>query len=114
MNHFRSTALAAPAARRYRGRVMPNVHEDPAALKALQDELYREKVRRARAMTPEQRLAEVFELTNGVFARMHDGAMWQLGTTDPVRGWQEVRRRLDRLCRVRDQGRFVHQKPSVP
>ncbi len=93
---------------------MSNLHEDPAALKALQDELYREKVRRARAMTPEQRLAEAFELTNGVFARMHVGAMWQLSTTDPALGWQEVRRRLDRLCRARDQGRFVHQKPSAP
>ena len=93
---------------------MPNVHDDPAALKALQDDLYREKVLRARAMTPEERLAEALELTNGVFARMHAGAMWQLGTSDPAQGWQEVRRRLDRLCRARDQGRFVHQKPPAP
>lgn len=93
---------------------MSNVHDDPAALKALQDDIYREKVRRARQLTPEQRLADAFELTNGVFARMHEGAMWQTGTTDAEQGWQEVRRRLDRLCRTHDHGRFALQKPPIP
>ena len=58
---------------------MPNPHDNPAALKALQDAIYRDKVLRARSMTPDQRLAEVFELTNSVFERMHGGAMWQWG-----------------------------------
>ena len=43
---------------------MANIHDDPAALKALQDDIYREKVLRARAMTPLQRLGEAIELTN--------------------------------------------------
>ncbi|MBI5801022.1 MAG: hypothetical protein HZA92_09910 [Verrucomicrobia bacterium] len=93
---------------------MSNIHDDPAALKALQDDIYREKILRARRMTPEQRLADAFELTNGVFARMHEGAMWQTGTTNAEQGWLEVRRRLDRLCRTHDHGRFTLQKPSVP
>ena len=77
---------------------MANPHDDPAALKALQDEIYRERILRARKMTVQERLAEALELTNGVFRRMHEGAMWQLGTTDAEAGWREVRRRLERSC----------------
>ena len=92
---------------------MANIHDDPAALKALQDAIYRDRVLRARQMTVEQRLAEALELTNSVFIRMHEGAMWQLGTTDPKEGWREVRRRLVRLGRVHDEGRFVTEKPAT-
>lgn len=91
---------------------MPNIHDDPAALKALQDQIYRENILRARAMTEQQRLAEALELTNEVFSRMHTGAMWQTGTTDSEHGWREVRRRLDRLRRTHDHGRFADQKPA--
>lgn len=92
---------------------MSNVHDDPAALKALQDAIYRDRVLRARRMTLEQRFAEAIELTNSVFIRMHEGAMWQLGTTDAEMGWQEVRRRLARLSRVHDAGLFVTEKPAA-
>lgn len=34
--------------------VMANPHEHPTALQDLQDSIYREKVLRARAMTPEE------------------------------------------------------------
>ncbi len=93
---------------------MANVHDDPAALKALQDAIYRDRVLRARKMTVEQRFAEAIELTNSVFIRMHEGAMWQLGTKDPETGWREVRRRMARLGRVHDEGRFVSEKPGTP
>ncbi len=93
---------------------MANIHDDPAALKALQNDIYREKILRSRTMTPEQRLADAFELTNGVFGRMHDGVMWQLNLTDPEDGWREVRRRVSRLCQVHDEGRFVSQRPDSP
>ncbi len=82
-----------------------------AGLKAMQDSIYREKILRARRQTPEQRLADVFELTNSVFARMHDGAMWQAGTTDAEEGWQIVRKRLARLRKMHDAGRFVDEPP---
>ena len=36
---------------------MANIHDDPAALKQLQDDTYRERILRAHAMTVEQRLA---------------------------------------------------------
>lgn len=71
-------------------------------LEALQAAIYRDKVLRARAMTKEERLSEVFELTNSVLGRMLDGAMWQLDTKDPVEGQKEVARRIDLLRRARD------------
>jgi hypothetical protein len=83
-----------------------NPHQDPAALKALQDAIYRDEILRARAMTPEQRLDDVFVLSNSAFQRMHEGAMWHLNSDDPAAGWREVRRRLDRLQLVHDRGRF--------
>lgn len=86
---------------------MSNPHEDPAALKALQDSIYRERILRARRMTPQERLADAFELTNGVFERMHEGAMKQLKLTDPLDGWREVSRRLNRLQQMNDRGRFT-------
>jgi len=80
-------------------------------LKAMQDSIYREKILRARRQTPEERLADVFELTNCVFARMHDGAMWQAGLTNAEEGWEIVRRRLNRLRKMHDAGRFVTEPP---
>jgi hypothetical protein len=80
-----------------------------AELKAMQDSIYREKILRARRQTPEERLADVFELTNAVFTRMHEGAMWQAGITDEQQGWEIVRKRLARLRQVHDAGRFVNQ-----
>ena len=86
---------------------MVNPHDNPAALKELQDAIYRDKVLRAREMTNEQRFDEALELTNGVFERMAEGVMWQLGITDPQEAWAEVRRRMDRLCRARDHRFYV-------
>ena len=73
----------------------------------LQDTIYMEKVLRARAMTPAQRLAECFELSDEVLMQMLAGAMWQLETDDIETGWLEVRRRLDRLNAVHDRGRYT-------
>jgi hypothetical protein len=93
----------------------PNASDLAAAeLKAMQDSIYREKILRARRQTPEQRLADVFELTNTVFARMHDGALWQAGITDADVGWQIVRKRLERLRKVHEAGRFVQDEPILP
>lgn len=91
---------------------MPNIHDDPAALKALQDDIYREKILRARKQTMDERFADGVELTNNAFSRMLEGAMWQLDTTDEEMGTLEVRRRMERLARVSDEGRFASQRPS--
>lgn len=88
--------------------------EKLTGLEAMQDEIYREKILRARRLTPEQRLADVFELSNSVFARMHEGAMWQAGTTDPEEGWKIVRQRLKRLQKLHDADRFTTSNPPSP
>ncbi len=90
---------------------MANPHDHPTALKDLQDSIYLEKVLRARAMTPEQRLDTVFELSDFQIGMMHAGAMNRIGTSDPDEGWLEVRRWLDRLDHARDF-RFYSTEPK--
>lgn len=90
---------------------MSNVHDDPAALKALQDAIYRDRIHLARVRTVQQRLAEVFELSNFMFGMMHGGAMSRLGTSDEAAGWEEVRRWMKRLDRAREHGLYVTEKP---
>jgi len=91
---------------------MANIHDNPAALKALQDDIYREKILRARAMTPEQRLVEAFELSNHQFGMMLAGAMHRLETHDEDEGWREVARWMRRLDQVREHGFYVTEKPA--
>lgn len=91
---------------------MSHLHDDPTALKALQEAIYRDRIRLARARTVQQRLAEVFELSNFMFGVMHAGAMNRLGTTDELAGWEEVRRWMKRLDRAREHGLYVTVKPG--
>ena len=92
---------------------MANIHDDPAALQALQADIYREKILRSRKLTVEQRLADVFELSNHQFGMMHAGAMHRLGTCDEAAGWREVGRWMNRLDRVREHGLYVTEKPTA-
>ena len=80
------------------------IEEDPKELKALQDAIYRDKVMRARAMTPAERLTEVLELSNDIFTWMHSGAMAQCKLVDENDGWEEVSRRLAKLRRLHEHG----------
>lgn len=82
---------------------MANAHPDPAELKALQDEIYRDKILRARSMTREERIAEVIEASDDQFQMMLAGAMHRLGTKDELAGWKEVRRWIERLDQSRTQ-----------
>jgi len=86
---------------------------DPVALKALQDDIYREKVLRARALTPTQRLDDALELSDGMFHWMHAGAMHQLHTTDEAEGWKEVERRLKVLRYVHGYGYYRNEPPAA-
>ena len=74
-------------------------------LEKLQDAIYMEKVLRARQLTPEQRLADVFELTNSVMERMLAGVMWQKKIEDPDVAKVELAKQSDRLRYVRDYER---------
>jgi len=89
-----------------------NIHDEPAALKALQDAIYRDKIRLARRLTVAQRLADVFSQSNTMFGMMHGGAMHRLGTRDEAAGWAEVRRWMKRLDRVREHGLYATEKPA--
>jgi hypothetical protein len=73
----------------------------------LQRTIWLAKVARAKAMTPDQRFAEMVSVTTQAFDRMHAAAMADLGTTDSAAGWLGVRRRLQRMRAARDAGRFV-------
>lgn len=92
-----------------------NPHDNPAALKELQDAIYRDKVLRARGMSIEQRLEEIFDLSNCQMGMMLAGAMARVGTEDQATGWKEVRRWMERLDRVRDHGLYVteHQRRTA-
>lgn len=88
-----------------------NPHDHPKALKDLQDSIYREKVLRARKMTPEERLDSIWELSDMQFGLMLAGALDRIGSSDHREGWNEVVRGLDRLNRARDH-RFYSSEPS--
>lgn len=90
----------------------PNLHNTPGALEALQADIYREKILRARKLTVEQRLADVFELSNHQFGMMLSGAMHKIGTRDVEAGWSEVARWMERLDRVREHK--LYSKSGVP
>lgn len=72
------------------------------SLKALQAEIYRDKVLRARAMTPAERLAEALELSNDIYTWMLDGAKAQCRLPSDEDGWVEVQRRLQTLRRLHE------------
>ncbi|MBM3866322.1 MAG: hypothetical protein FJ381_10595 [Verrucomicrobia bacterium] len=86
----------------------------PAALRALQNDIYREQIRRARQLTIQQRLNDVFDLSNHMFGMMLGGAMHRLNTRDEAAGWVEVRRWMGRMDRARDHGFYRSDKPTAP
>jgi hypothetical protein len=84
-----------------------------AELKAMQDSIYREKILRARRQTPEERLADVFELSDAEMMRMHHVAMLEIAdSADDAQGWEVVKQRIELERKMRDAGRFVSQLPS--
>lgn len=81
-------------------------------LRQMHDSLYREKVERARSMSPEERASDVLALSDFQFELMLAGAMHRLGTQDREAGWKEVRRRLDRLQAVQERGLYADARPA--
>jgi len=83
-----------------------NTDSMPDALKSLQDAIYREKVLRARAMSPAERLDEALELSNDIYTWMLDGAKSQRALSSDEDGWAEVRRRLQTLRRLHEKSLY--------
>lgn len=92
---------------------MANLHDHPTALKDLQDSIYRDKVLRSRSLTPEQRIADVFEMAEVSIHMAHAGAMHQLGTCDPDEGWDLVTKWNGRLRRAHDYRFYVTERPEA-
>ena len=44
---------------------------------------------------------------------MHDGAMSELDLEDDEEGWQEVRRRIDRLAAFHDRGLYADRRSDA-
>lgn len=78
----------------------------------MHDSLYREKVERARSMSPEERASDVLELSDFQFELMLAGAMHRLRTLDREAGWKEVRRGLDRLQAVQERALYADARPA--
>ena len=83
-----------------------NVESTPDALKALQAAIYRDKVLRARAMSPSERLDEALELSNDIYTWMLDGAKSQCDLCTDEEGWAEVRRRLQTLRKLHEKSLY--------
>ena len=84
-----------------------NTRDVPGAFKTLHDDIYRDKVLRARQMTMVQRIEEVMTQSNFQFEMMLAGAMHRLGTSDIDAGWQEVGRWMQRLRQVHTISRLI-------
>lgn len=92
---------------------MANPYDHPTALKELQDAIYRDKVIRSRSLTLEQRIADVFEMTEVSMHMAHAGAMHQLATSDPNEGWKLVAKWNERLRRAHDYRFYVNERPET-
>ena len=86
--------------------ILMNADSNLETLKPLQDAIYRDKVRRARAMTPAERLDEALELSNDIYTWMLDGAKSQCGLPTDEEGWTEVLRRLQTLRRLHERNLY--------
>ena len=82
---------------------MEEVQTDQAELRALQDSIYRDKVERARQMSPEEKLDAVFSLTSSAIERMKEGIRWQFDLEDDQKISGVLASRIDRLRSVRDR-----------
>lgn len=83
-----------------------NADSNLDALKPQQDAIYHDKVQRARAMTPAERLDEALELSNDIYTWMLDGAKAQCGLPSDEEGWTEVQRRLQTLRRLHERNLY--------
>lgn len=91
---------------------MANPHKIPGALEELQNSIYRDRILRARRMTPEERLDAVFELSEFQLNMLHAGEMHRHSLNDPAEGWNRVAEALDRVAKARDVEFFTKERPS--
>lgn len=73
--------------------------------------IYRDKVLRARAMTPEERLMESFRLFDEALVFTKAGVANELGTTDEAAIMKEVQRRFDVIRSIEERGHYLPWPP---
>ena len=89
-----------------------NNSTSPDELRALQEDIYRGKVLRARQLSVEQRLADVFECSNTGLQMMFSGVSMDHPRLSPDRVWEEVGMRIHRARRLRDCGFYHQEEPA--
>jgi hypothetical protein len=83
-----------------------NDDTEPAALRELQEDIYRRKVLRARQLTVAQRLADVMECSQAGLQLMFSGVRMQHPDLPDRETWNEVGERIKRVRRLRDHGYY--------
>jgi len=79
---------------------------DEQKIKELADAIYVEKIRRARAMTPGERMEAGIELFEASLGVMRDGIRMQQPDADDDAVETILKRRLDRLRQLNDHGLY--------
>ncbi|MFN0125970.1 MAG: hypothetical protein ACKV19_04710 [Verrucomicrobiales bacterium] len=77
------------------------------------DAIYRDKVLRARATDPVERLLDGFRLFDEALTFTKAGVMEQLGTSDETMVMAEVERRIERIRKLQDFGYYKPWTPQV-
>ena len=84
--------------------------------KQLADEIFRERVRRARAMAPEDKLCAGIELFEQACERMRDGIRMQFPSADGREVERILPQRIQAIRKAEDYGiyRPIDEKESLP
>lgn len=82
--------------------------------KPLMDAIYRDKVRRARQLTPSERLHDGCELSDLVVERMKAGVRIRRPDADDAECLTVVREQLARLRRLHERGLYQPLPTSTP
>lgn len=91
---------------------MANPHHIPGALEELQDSIYRERVLRAREMSPGERADAVFNLSELQLNMLLAGEMNRHQLSDEAAGWQKVSEALARRDAASEKSFYALRKAS--
>ena len=86
--------------------------DEPDQFQPLMDDIFREKVRRARLQSPERKLVAGLELFEESLVRIRGGVRAQFPDFSDDEIDAEVRRRIDRVRQVQEHGFFTTELPA--
>ena len=86
--------------------------DEPDQFQPLMDDIFREKVRRARLQSPERKLVAGLELFEESLVRIRGGVRAQFPDFSDDEIDDEVRRRIDRVRQVQEHGFFTTELPA--